>query len=318
MPKVSVIIPAYNSMTYLPETVDSVFKQTFTDFEVLIVDDGSSDNIAEWTKQIKDPRVNLIFQQNQGVSVARNTGIAHAQGEYIAFLDADDLWQPTKLEKQVHCLDKQSAVGLVHTWVSLIDRQSQPTGRNFTSNTQGNVWQELIEKNTIACCSVMVRRDCFQTVGGFDPSLRSAEDWDMWIRIASSYPIAVIPEILASYRLLASSKSKNYSLVEKSLSAIIEKNFQGVPAKLLSLKKRSYAHANLNLAWKTIQSMEADYQKAIKFRSSALNYCPQFRFSRENLRLSLAIAAMKWLGANNYQRLLSFIYRFRRFFSISL
>ena len=104
MPKVSVIIPAYNAVTYLPETVESVLRKNFTDFEVLIVNDSSSVQIVQWASQVADPRGRLISQENQVLSRERNTGIAHAQAEYIAFLDADDLWEPTKLENQVRCL----------------------------------------------------------------------------------------------------------------------------------------------------------------------------------------------------------------------
>lgn len=133
MPKVSVIIPAYNSITYLPATLDSVLRQTFADFEVFIVDDGSSDNTAAWGSQIQDRRVQLMTQANQGTCAARNTGIALAQGEYIAFLDADDLWHPTKLAKQVRYLDEHPEVGLVYTWTALIDPEGRPTGRIFAN-----------------------------------------------------------------------------------------------------------------------------------------------------------------------------------------
>jgi glycosyltransferase involved in cell wall biosynthesis len=126
MPKVSVVIPAYNAMTYLPETVESVLKQTFTNFEVLIINDGSSDHIMQWVTQISDSRVRLISQENQGLPGARNTGIAQAQGEYVAFLDADDWWEPTKLEKQVRCFEERPGVGLVYTWTALIDASRQP------------------------------------------------------------------------------------------------------------------------------------------------------------------------------------------------
>ncbi|MCJ8280869.1 MAG: glycosyltransferase family 2 protein, partial [Rivularia sp. ALOHA_DT_140] len=128
MPKVSVIIPAYNAMGFLPETLESVLQQTFTDFEILIINDGSSDDIVEWASKISDSRVRLITQINQGVSAARNTGIRNSQGEYIAFLDADDLWEPTKLEKQVNCLKANPGVGLVYTWTTFIDQFSQPIG----------------------------------------------------------------------------------------------------------------------------------------------------------------------------------------------
>ena len=312
MPKVSVIIPAYNSMKYLPETLSSVLEQTFTDFEVLIIDDGSSDQIEAWAQAQTDPRVKFISQKNQGVSVARNTGIKNARGEYIAFLDADDLWQPTKLEKQVNCLNANPQVGLVHNWIFLIDQYSNKTGNLWASRTQGHVWQNLVERNTIACCSVMVRRSCFTSTGVFDPSLRSAEDWDMWIRIAAEYPVAVIEEPLASYRLLPNSKSKNFPLVEKSLSRIIEKNFASAPAHLLHIKQRSYGYANLNLAWKAIQSVDHDEAKAWKYRAAALRYYPQLRFSRDLMRLTMAITLMRWFGTTGYAKVLGGIYSVRR------
>ncbi|NES22061.1 MAG: glycosyltransferase [Symploca sp. SIO3E6] len=312
MPKVSVVIPAYNSMAYLPETVDSVFQQTFTDFEVLIVDDGSSDGVQQWATGLVDPRVKFISQANQGVSVARNTGIAQAQGEYIALLDSDDLWEPTKLDKQVRCLDDNPQVGLVHSWIAFIDEHSQPTGRLLISSAEGDVWQQLVERNLIPCCSVMARRCCFETTRGFDPNLRSAEDWDLWIRIAAHYPFALIKQPLAYYRLLPTSKSKNCQLVEKSLTQIIEKTFQSAPSELLYLKNRSYGYANLNLAWKSLQTVDSDYRQSNRYRQQALVYYPQLRFSRDNIRLSFAIALMQFFGVEGYSRLLELAYSLRR------
>ncbi len=130
-PKVSVVIPAYNAMTYLPETITSVLQQTYTDFEVVVVNDGSTDKIEEWIVQISDPRIKLVSQANLGLAGARNTGIRESQGKYLAFLDADDLWEPTKLEKQVKILEKNPEVGLVYTWVTYIDETGQSTGRVF-------------------------------------------------------------------------------------------------------------------------------------------------------------------------------------------
>src|SRR4028119_528470 len=121
MPKVSVIVPAYNAMAYLPETLQSVLTQTFNSFEVLIINDGSSDEIVEWASEVKDSRVKLISQENQGLSGARNTGIWSSQGEYLAFLDADDIWEPTKLEKQVQCLEEDNNIGMVSSGISTID-----------------------------------------------------------------------------------------------------------------------------------------------------------------------------------------------------
>jgi glycosyltransferase involved in cell wall biosynthesis len=312
MLKVSVVIPAYNAMTYLPEAVESVLRQTFTNFEVLIIDDGSSDHISEWASQLVDPRVKLISQENQGLSGARNTGIANAQGEYIAFLDADDLWEPTKLEKQVLCLEDNPAVGLVHTWMVLVDERGKSTGRVMSSTVEGDAWTQIVEWNKIACPSVMVRRCCFKTVGVFDRNLRSVEDWDMWIRIASRYPFAVIKEPLAYYRQLPGSMSKNWEVMEQAFHLVIEKAFQSAPLQLLYLKSRSYGYANLYLAWKPLQSSYRDYNRAIQFRRQAIAYYPQLRYSREYIRLSLAIAAMRWFGLDGYTKVLSLIYSLRR------
>jgi glycosyltransferase involved in cell wall biosynthesis len=111
--------------------MENVLSQTYDDFEVIVVNDGSSDETQQWVSQIKDPRVKLISQENQGLAGARNTGIAHAQGEYITFLDADDLWEPTKLEKQVCVLEDNPEIALVYTWVAFIDEAGKHTGRVF-------------------------------------------------------------------------------------------------------------------------------------------------------------------------------------------
>ncbi|KYC39316.1 glycosyl transferase family A [Scytonema hofmannii PCC 7110] len=312
MPKISVVIPAYNSMQYLPETLESVLQQTFTDFEVLIINDGSSDNIIQWASEITDPRVKLISQKNQGVSVARNTGIAQSQGEYIAFLDADDLWEQTKLEKQVRYLDENPEVGLVHTSMALVDRNGKSTGRVMTSVAEGEVWKELVESNKIACSSVMVRRRCLEKVGGFEPNLHFAEDWDLWIRISSHYSFAVLKEPLYYYRQIPTSLSKNLAVLEQSFNFVIEKTFRCVPQELLYLKNRSYGHANLCLGWKALQSNDKDYKRAIQFSHSALVYYPQLRYSREYIRLSLAARALQLFGNNGYSKLLELVYALRR------
>lgn len=287
MPKVSVVIPAYNAMTYLPDTLNSVLKQTFSDFEVLIIDDGSTDYIQTWVAQnVTEPRIRLIAQANQGLSAARNTGIANAQGEYVAFLDADDLWESTKLEKQVHHLDNNSAVGVVYNWIGVIDAEGKPTGRVWGGNIEGDVLTEILQRNIIDCPSVLVRRKCFEDVGVFDRTLRSVEDWDMWIRIASRYPFAVTKEPLVYYRQHASNMSKNWRVMEQAFHQVIEKSFQSVPSKLQYLRNNSLGYANLCLAWKALQSKDKDCQLASKFQQQAIAHYPKLRYSRENFRLT--------------------------------
>lgn len=313
MPKVSVVIPAYNAMTYLPDTLNSVLQQTFSDFEVLIIDDGSTDHIQAWVAQnITDPRVRLIAQANQGLSAARNTGIANAQGEYVAFLDADDLWEPTKLEVQVRYLDNNSAVGLVYNWIAVIDAQGKPTGKVWRGDIEGDVLEEVLQRNIIDCPSVLVRRKCFDDVGVFDRTLRSVEDWDMWIRIATRYNFGVTREALVYYRQHTSNMSKNWRVMEQAFHQVIEKSFESISPKLLPLKNNSLGYANLCLAWKALQSKDRDYQLASLFQQQAIAHYPKLRYSRENIRLTLAIASLRCLGANYYNSLLSVAYALRR------
>jgi len=312
MPKVSVVIPAYNAMTYLPETLSSVLCQTFTNFEVLIVNDGSSDHIEKWASELTEPQVKFLSQANQGPSSARNTGIAQAKGEYIAFVDADDIWEPTKLEKQVRCLDDNPAVGLVYNWTSVVDEQGKATGRVITYDAQGDVLRQILERNIIYCPSVIVRRCCFDMVGLFEPGLRFNEDWEMWIRIASRYHFAVTKEPLVYYRQHPTNSSKNWQLMEEGYSIVIEKAFKSVPSELEYLKNRSYGHANFSLAWKTLQSREKDYKLAVHFRDRAIAHYPELRFSKEYIRLSLAITLMRHFGADGYSRALKLAYVLRR------
>ncbi|RCJ37614.1 glycosyl transferase family A [Nostoc punctiforme NIES-2108] len=314
MPKVSIVIPAYNSLKFLPETMESVFKQTFKDFEVLVVNDGSSDDTEHWVSQIADLRVKLITQENQGLSGARNTGIAHASGEYIAFLDADDLWEPTKLEKQVLCLEENSEIGLIYTWVALIDENGNFTGRVFKNYAENDVWHKLIEHNIVESGSVaMVRRQCFDTCGVFDRNLRSfVEDWDMWLRIASRYPFKVMKEPLVYYRQHSTSASKNWEAMARSFEIVIEKAFSAAPPELQYLKNRSYGFANICLAWKPLQSRAQDWKIAASFRAKALSHYPWICFSQEFVRLSIAIILMRVFGTDGYQRFLSYAYTLRQ------
>jgi len=312
MPKVSVIIPAYNAMAYLPEALESVLRQTFTDFEVLLIDDGSSDEIRQWAAGITEARVKLISQENQGVSAARNIGIAKAQGEYIAFLDADDIWEPTKLEKQVRLLESNPAVGLVDTWVVLANEQCKATNKIWISKAEGNVWKQLAEENLLTCGSTpMVRRCCFETVGVFDRNLSIAEDWDMWLRIATHYSFAVVKEPLVRYRQHANNTSKNCQGMLTNFCILIEKNFQFVPSKLLYLKNRAYGRANLYIAWRSLQNK--DYAEAIHFQQQALARYPQLLYFESYIRLSLILVTTRWFGFQGYSRIRTLIHAFRLF-----
>jgi glycosyltransferase involved in cell wall biosynthesis len=317
MPKVSVIITAYNLIEYLPETIDNLFQQTFTDFEVIIVNDGSTDNTAEWVQQLSDPRVRIISQANMGLSGASNTGVINAKGEYITFLDADDLWEATKLEQQVEILDCDPQIGVVYTWVTYMNEAGKSTGRVVKPEAEGQIWQQLIEVNQIECGSVtMIRRACFDKVGLFDTNLKSyVPDWDMWLRLALHYEFRLIRQPLVYYRQRASSGSRNFEGMERSFNIVLEKAYNSAPPEWKPLVNKGYGFAYFCLAWKALQNSQPDYVTAKRFQKIALKKHPQRFWTKENARLTFAITLMQWFGQQNYLKILSLMQSVRSKFN---
>jgi glycosyltransferase involved in cell wall biosynthesis len=301
MPKVSVIIPAYNAMPYLPETVASVLNQTYRDFEVLIVDDASTDSTLDWLSNVTDPRIRIITQANQGTPGARNTGIINASGEYLAFLDADDLWEPIKLESQVNLLDANPEIGLVDTWASLVDEDGNPLGKVIESDADGYVFSKLIVRNTICCGSTpMVRRLCFEEVGVFSRELLFTEDWDMWIRISLKYQFGLIRESLVSYRQHSKSKSKNWRGMSEDSLAILYRVIKIVDQDKLQLVKNAISGVYVYRAWWSLD--EGDYCNAAIYLTEASKANPNVQKSWKFIRLRIDVVLMQLLGVPLYSK----------------
>lgn len=198
---ISVVIPAYNREHFIAEAVDSVIRQSYPDIEIIVVDDGSTDRTRQAVKRFGD-KIRYIYQNNQGPSAARNKGILAARGEWVAFLDSDDIFFPDKLSQQIKCF-KDKAIGLVHAFYYKLDckKNSIQVIEPAFSMDRHLLQQELLQrKHTIRTSTVVVRRSCFEEVGYFNPAYRAAEDWDMWIRIASKYDFSYINQPLAIYR----------------------------------------------------------------------------------------------------------------------
>ena len=207
---VSVIIPTFNRAHTLCRAVNSVLNQTFRDLEVIIVDDDSKDNTEEILRKFNDPRVVYVkHKSNRGAGAARNTGIKNAEGKYIAFLDSDDEWLPVKLEKQLKKIEQaNNRVGLVYTGFSVLSENGRKI-LDWTPKIEGKVFDRLLEGNYLGTTStVLLRRECFDEVGFFDESLKSCQDWDMWIRVAKKYEFRCIPEPLVKYYIMRDSISK--------------------------------------------------------------------------------------------------------------
>jgi glycosyltransferase involved in cell wall biosynthesis len=195
MPRVSVVIPSYNRREFLLEAVDSVLAQTYRNWELIVVDDGSTDGTGEALRQY-DGRVRYIHQPNQGVSAARNRGLELAEGEFIAFLDSDDLWLPEKLRIQVGFMDDNAEAHICYTDEIWIRRGVRVNPRKRHAKHSGAIYPHCLPLCIISPSSVIMRRSLFEEVGAFDPALPVCEDYDLWLRIASRMPIPWIPHQL--------------------------------------------------------------------------------------------------------------------------
>jgi glycosyltransferase involved in cell wall biosynthesis len=307
MPRVSIIIPSYNSLKYLPETLQSVLEQDFQDFEVIVIDDGSTDGTEAWfAANISDSRLRLITQPNQGPSIARNTGIAVAQGEYIAFLDSDDLWHPSKLSKQIAILDNDDDCAIVYSWLANIDQYGKPTGKIRRYFNQGMVWPELVMHNFIGCGSnAMVRSCCFKQLGLFDPATTGFVYLVLWLRIADRYPFRVIHEALVYYRQHPASLSNNWSVLEKSFQNVLDKTFSSADSRKVSHRSMSYARAYLCLSWKPVQSKHRAHVESSRLLRKAVSYDPKLRLTAGYIRLCITILFVRYFGATSYEAVLS-------------
>jgi len=190
MPRVTVVIPTHNRRNLVREAIASVAAQSYTDFELIIVDDGSDDRTAEVVQQYTG--VQYIYQANRGVSAARNVGVARARGALIAFLDSDDLWQPRKLEHQVALFNQHPDVQICQTDEIWVRNGVRVNPHNKHRKAGGDIFARSLELCLVSPSAVMMRRALFEELGGFDETLPACEDYDLWLRITASLPVPFI------------------------------------------------------------------------------------------------------------------------------
>ena len=240
MPQISIIIPAYNAERTIIETLQSVWQQTFQDFEIIIINDGSTDRTVELIQTIKDPRLKIFSYENGGLPVARNRGITRATGKFIAFLDADDLWTADKLELQLKALQQNSQAGVAYSWTCFMDVDKQ--GKvSFLPSSQysfsGNVYENLLISDFVHSGSnTLIRREAIDTAGEFDPTLKSCEDWDYWLRLAAKWHFVVIPKYHILYRRTPGAMSSKVEVMKEASLISIEKAYRAAPPELQHLK----------------------------------------------------------------------------------
>lgn len=296
MPKISVIVPVYNGEKTILETIQSIQAQTFSDFELIIINDGSTDGTLDVISTVNDDRLKVFSYENGGLPVARNRGIRRCRGEFITFIDADDLWKPDKLELQLAALEKNPEAGVAYSWTAFIDENSKFLFAWQPLYWEGNVYPELLIRNFISSGSnIMVKRKYIEAAGEFDPSLKSVEDWDYYLRLAALCPFVLVPKYQILYRRSSQSMTSKVDVMENANLIVIERAFKAAPPELKSLKNKSLANAYRYLAKQCIANAFDD--EGVKLASQKLRYSiklyPKSLLSNETMRLILKLLIIK-------------------------
>ena len=275
MPTVSVIIPTYNRGHLLGRALQSVLHQTFTDLEIIIVDDGSNDKSESLVKWDHNPRIRCIrHNENKGVSAARNTGIEAARGKYIGFLDDDDEWLPEKLLKQIQAFkEARPETGIVYTAFRRIVRDAQytiPSPRK--RQIDGSMFKNLFWGNFITASAVLIKKECFEKAGMFDEELPSFQDWDLWLRMARHYPFAYIDEPLAIQYGQEDSLSSNSEAALPALDLIFAKYSDDMFKENKKLLAKRYRHyGKWFLKHHQLSAARKYFIKSLKIRPTDIN-----------------------------------------------
>jgi len=248
-PIVSVVIPTYNRAHVLTRAIQSVLNQTYQDFEIIVVDDHSTDNTEEVVKSFNDPRIRYIrHEENRGAAAARNTGIMVAKGEFIAFQDSDDEWLPEKLEKQMQVFESASAkVGVVYTAMLRVQGRERiyiPSSK--VKRKGGYIHDNLLEGNFVGTPTAVVKRECLKLSGVFDERLPRLQDWELFIRISKAYEFKCVDEPLVVSHSTPDSISANQATLIEALILILEKHSEDFRKDRRRLAKWQYSIGNLS------------------------------------------------------------------------
>lgn len=256
MSLISVIVPVYNGEKTIQETINSVLNQSVTDFELIIINSESTDSTLDIISQFKNPRIKIFSYSKANVAVNRNRGLKHATGEFISFIDADDLWTKDKLANHHKALQENPKAAVAYSWTDAIDENSQFLRACSRAQWEGNVYAKLLLDDFIGNGSnVTIRTEILREFGGFDESLTNAQDTDMWLRLAAKYDFVVVPKAQILYRILPYSMSSDLVGLEKSNLLVIEKAFARKQASSFQhLKQYSLANLYKYLTYKVLNS----------------------------------------------------------------
>lgn len=280
MPRVSVLIPSFNHCRYIEVCIDSVLAQTFSDIEIVVVDDGSTDGSIDILRGYGD-QIILIEQANRGTQAARNTAITASSGELLALLDSDDVWLPNKLERQIAELDRHPTAGLVYSFAYRVDEQGERISGGpcigEALRTDRPILSQMILDDPVPALTAVFRRSCLDALGGFDESLFGSADWDLWLRIAADWDVISVPEPLALYREHDLNTTKvlfNNKKMYLERCALVARTIERYPDKL--------SEADHHLAWSRTYLLGAEIEihsgnvdKAGELLASAITHDPE-------------------------------------------
>ena len=285
-PKVTAIIAAYNTAQYLGAAIESVLGQTYRDFELHVVDDGSTDNTPEVVAQYQgDPRLRYTRQANAGQARATNFAIGEARGELLTFCDADDLWEPRKLEIQLKALEQDPQVGVVYARKRRITSDGAPLADTDDAPGQphptGKITDALFLGNFIPYGTAMVRKECFDAVGHFRPEYRFGLDWDLWLRVSTRYRFAFVDEVTYVYRTWPGQMTRNWRASYECAFKIMERFVDEHPDAVASeVVRNAYADSYTNRGYYRVAFAKeyggglSDGLRALRYR---LGWTPAYR-----------------------------------------
>lgn len=295
-PTVSVVIPAYNAAHTIAATLESVIAQTFTDFEVIVVDDGSTDGTGSIASDL-DPRVRCVRQENAGPCVARNRGVRECRADLIAFLDADDIWRPEKLRRQVSFMRRHPDIGVSYTAALRVDENLAELAY-IPARTYNDYCEALLLHSTIvggACSAAIVRRELALACGGFSTAYTQSEDWEYFIRLSRMTQFGPIDEPLVLYRWSSDSRSANVERLEHNMMAILDAFYAAeVVDRYIRIKSRVYSNHWMILAGAYYQDGRLHHAMRCATRSLLLHPA--------NLRLPAGLP-LRWVRRRRAKRL---------------
>ena len=269
-PLVSIIIPCYNSHEYVTETIKSVFQQTYTNYEIIVVDDGSDRPVKDIIDAFQSPKIRYYFRERLGVGATRNYAIQISAGEYIAFLDSDDIWLPEKLELQMAEINKTGCKWAASGSLRFDQSTKKILRYRVQDQHSGYVFNEILVDNFICQSSVIVKKSILHEIGMIDESLKVMVDWDLWLRIAPKYPLANVPMMLVKNRVhpmnITSSTGISHRVItrEKILQKTKDQNPSIAPNLITKLTQRSYRAACIQYIKKDEFTKAKEYLKKLE------------------------------------------------------